>query len=85
MAEARYTRPPVWEPVHAMLGAFPLALLPAALVTDTAHAATAQMQWANFSVWLIAGGVVMGIVPVIAGIADAVARHGGARRRWTGC
>jgi len=60
------------HPVHAMLSAFPLAFFPAALVTDIAYANTANMQWANFSVWLIAGGAAMGIVAALAGIVDAV-------------
>ena len=60
------------HPVHALLGAYPLAFFTAALVTDVTYAETAQMQWANFSVWLIAGGVVMGFVAAVAGIVDAV-------------
>lgn len=39
------------------------------------------MQWANFSVWLIAGGVVMGLVSALAGILDAVANRDRTRRR----
>lgn len=65
--------------IHGMLGAFPLAFFPAALVTDIAYANTAQMQWANFSVWLIVGGIVMGVVAAIAGIVDALVTKG--RRR----
>ncbi len=55
-----------------MLAAFPLTCFVGALVTDIAYARTAQMQWANFSVWLIAAGVVMGVVAALAGIADAL-------------
>ena len=37
------------------------------------------MQWANFSVWMIAGGVIMGVLAAIAGIVDALvtSRHSG--------
>jgi uncharacterized membrane protein len=64
------------HPIHGMLGAYPLALFTGALVTDIAYAETAQMQWANFSVWMIAGGVIMGVLAAIAGIVDAlVSRH----------
>ncbi|QDZ09046.1 DUF2231 domain-containing protein [Sphingomonas panacisoli] len=39
------------------------------------------MQWANFSVWLIAGGVFMAIVAAIAGIVDTMLVGDTARRR----
>ena len=83
MAQARTTHRPRWDAVHAMLGAFPLAFFPAALATDVAYAASAQMQWANFSAWLIAGGVVMGVVSAVAGILDAVASRNRVRRGRT--
>ncbi len=44
--------------VHRILLAFPTALFPAALVTDIAYLRTAEMQWTNFSAWLIVGGLV---------------------------
>lgn len=75
---ARVTRS---HPVHGMLSAYPLALFTAALVSDIAYANTAQMQWANFSVWLIAGGLLMGVLAAIAGIIDAVTHRGIPRRR----
>ena len=68
------------HPIHGMLAAFPLAFFVAAFVTDIAYATTAQMQWANFSVWLIAAGVIMGIVAAIAGIVDAVVTKRRGRR-----
>lgn len=70
------------HPVHGLLSAFPLAFFTAALVTDCAYAATAEMQWANFSVWLIAAGVAMGLLAAIAGLVDALAsRRCGIRTR----
>lgn len=68
------------HPIHGMLAAFPLAFFVAAFATDIAYAISAQMQWANFSVWLIAGGVIMGVVAAIAGIVDAVATKRRGRR-----
>lgn len=41
-----------------MLLAFPLALFFAALLSDIAYFNTFQIQWSNFSSWLIAGGLV---------------------------
>lgn len=43
------------HPLHAILLAFPVALYPAALLTDITYLNTAQIQWTNFSSWLIAG------------------------------
>lgn len=73
------------HPIHGILSAFPLALFVAALVTDITYANTAQIQWANFSVWLIAGGLAGGVLAAIAGIVDALAnrkRSARPRRPW---
>jgi len=40
-------------------------LLVAALATDYAYYATALWQWANFSAWLIAAGLIVMLVAVI--------------------
>ena len=44
------------NPLHAILLAFPVALYPAALLSDITYLNTAEIQWTNFSSWLIAGG-----------------------------
>ncbi|EPE96910.1 DUF2231 domain-containing protein [Rhizobium grahamii] len=41
-----------------------------ALLTDIAYWKTAEMTWANFSAWLLAAGLVMGVIGAIAIIAD---------------
>ena len=46
---------PSINPLHAILLAFPVALYPAALLTDITYYNTAVVQWTNFSSWLIAG------------------------------
>ena len=43
------------NPLHAILLAFPGALYPSALLTDITYLKTAEIQWTNFSSWLIAG------------------------------
>lgn len=68
------------HPIHGMLSAYPLAFFTGALVTDIIYANTAQMQWANFSIWLIAGGLLMGVIAAIAGIGAALANRGQRRR-----
>lgn len=45
------------HPLHAILLAFPIALFTGAVVTDIAYLNTAEIQWSNFSAWMIAGGL----------------------------
>jgi uncharacterized membrane protein len=47
-------------PVQAILLAFPVALFTAAVVSDITYLRTAEIQWSNFSSWLIAGGLFFG-------------------------
>ncbi|HEX5788358.1 MAG TPA: DUF2231 domain-containing protein [Woeseiaceae bacterium] len=53
------------HPLHAVLlaGAVPLFL--GALLSDIAYAATYEIQWSNFASWLIAGGLVPGILALL--------------------
>ena len=48
------------HPLHAILLAFPLPLFLGALLSDFAYRSTFHIQWANFSSWLIAGGLLVG-------------------------
>lgn len=63
---------PTSYPLHVILSAYPIACFTCAFLTDWAYAATYEMQWANFSAWLIAFGLVMGVLTGIAGIVDFV-------------
>lgn len=48
------------HPLHSLLLAFPVALFPAAVLTDIAFLKTSEVQWTNFSAWLISGALVFG-------------------------
>ena len=50
----------VFHNLHAMVLSFPIALFSAALATDISYLNTAEIQWTNFSSWLIAGALVFG-------------------------
>lgn len=54
--------PRLLHPLFVGLGG---ALLIAALFTDYMYFSNSLMQWANFSAWLIAGGLVLALVAVI--------------------
>jgi uncharacterized membrane protein len=53
-----YPRP--IHPLHAILLAFPLPLFLGALLSDLAYWASFHVQWANFSSWLVVGGLLVG-------------------------
>lgn len=45
---------------EGILLSFPIALFTSAVVTDIAYLKTAEVQWTNFSSWLITGALVFG-------------------------
>ncbi|RYM06255.1 DUF2231 domain-containing protein [Sphingobium cupriresistens] len=70
------------HPLHGVLLAWPVALFPAALLSDITYLQTAEIQWTNFSAWLITGALMMGAPVLLWAIVDALrVRHIGARRR----
>ena len=57
-------------PIHAMLVPFPIVCFTGALLTDIAYANTANIQWANFSQWLIAFGTLFAGLAAVFGLID---------------
>jgi uncharacterized membrane protein len=62
----------VVRPLHGLLLAFPIALFTFALFTDIAYLKTAEVQWTNFSAWLIVGALVFGGLAGVFSIASFV-------------
>ena len=58
------------HPLHPLLVPFPIVGFIGALLCDIVYANTADMQWANFAVWLLTAGLVMGSLAVVAGLTD---------------
>ena len=58
------------HPIHPMLIPFPIASLVGALVTDLAFWITANPFWAQASFWLLAAGIVTGLVAAVPGMVD---------------
>jgi uncharacterized membrane protein len=56
--------------IHQMLTPFPVAYFTAALATDLAYWRTAEVMWERFSIWLIAGGLVMSALVALAAVSD---------------
>lgn len=69
------------HPLHAIVLAFPLPLFLGALFSDIAYCMTFQIQWANFSSWLIAGGLLFGAFAVLWALVDLVRSRPGGRGR----
>jgi uncharacterized membrane protein len=67
------------HPLHAIFLAFPLPLFLGALLSDLAYRGSFQVQWLNFSSWLIAGGLLVGAFALLWGLIGMF-RSGTARR-----
>jgi uncharacterized membrane protein len=60
-------------PIHAMLVPFPIVSFTGALLSDITYSNSPQVQWANFSEWLLAVGLIMGVLAAIFGLIDFLA------------
>lgn len=65
--------------VAAFLTPAPVMCFAGALVTDIIYSRSAEMQWANFSAWLLLLGIVSGALTAIVAAFDVI-RAGSARR-----
>jgi len=60
-------------PIHAILVPFPIVCFTGAMLTDITYSNSPQVQWANFSQWLLAVGLIMGVLAAIFGLIDFLA------------
>jgi uncharacterized membrane protein len=58
------------RPLHPFFVGLGGTLLIAALFTDAMYSSNSLMQWANFSTWLIAGGLVLALIAAIVLLID---------------
>ena len=68
---------PLPRPIHPFFVGLGSTLLMAALFTDYMYLSNALMQWANFSAWLITGGLVLALVAVIVLVIEVFAGRTG--------
>lgn len=77
----------VLDPLHALLGAMPVAYFLLAFLIDVTYVKTAYFIWPFFSVWLITAGLVTGGLAVAVGLVEWLMHQRGVRRsglRWHG-
>ena len=64
-----------------MLVPFPMVCFIGAFATDIAYSRSANILWANFSIWLITAGLVMGALAALAGMIDYLGDRAVRRQR----
>ena len=60
------------HPIHPMLVPIPMVCFIGALLTDLTYYGSANIQWSNFSVWLITFGLIGGGLAAVAGMTDYI-------------
>jgi uncharacterized membrane protein len=70
--------------IHAMLIAFPIGLLVTAVIFDVLHLATNAGLWTTISYYMIAAGIIGGLVAAVFGFIDYLAIPGGTRAKGIG-
>jgi uncharacterized membrane protein len=74
-ANSRSTAKPRGRPIHKMLVSFSAAYFTGALVTDLVYWQMPDVMWERFSIWLIAVGLIMAGLAVIAYVIDLLSRR----------
>lgn len=69
-------------PLFRLVFGLAAACFIAALVTDVVYLDVPNMQWSNFSVWLITGGLVVALIAALVGIGELAVTH--PPRGWFG-
>jgi uncharacterized membrane protein len=72
------------HPIHQMLIVFPLGLLATSLFFDIARLSSGNPQWGTISYYLIAVGIIMGLVAAVFGLIDWLSIPGGTRAKRIG-
>ncbi len=72
---------PLLHPLHGLLLAWPVALFPAALLSDITYLNSAEIQWSNFSAWLITCALIGGGLVLLWALIALARAKGPARRQ----
>src|ERR671920_1742944 len=72
------------HPIHPILIPFPLGLLSTSVVFDVVHLLTGNAKWSEISFWMIAVGVIGGLLAAVFGLIDWLAIPTGTRAKAMG-
>jgi uncharacterized membrane protein len=72
------------HPIHPMLIVFPLGLLATAVAFDIVGLAQGDNSWFGISYWMIAAGIIGGLVAAVFGLVDWVGIPSGTRAKTIG-
>ena len=72
------------HPIHTMLIVFPLGLLATAVAFDIVGLVGGETEWFRISFWMIAAGIIGGLVAAVFGLVDLLAIPGGTRAQRIG-
>lgn len=72
------------HPVHPMLIVFPLGLLATAVAFEIVGLASGDAEWFRISFWMIAAGIIGGLLSAIFGLVDWLAIPSGTRAKRIG-
>ena len=72
------------HPIHPMLVVFPLGLLTVAGIFDFIYITTHNGHWADLSYWMIASGIIGGLVAAVFGLIDWLGIPEGTRAKYIG-
>src|SRR4051812_11763369 len=72
------------HPIHPMLIVFPLGLLATAVVFDIVALSTGDTSWFGISFWMIAAGIIGGLLAAVFGLVDWWAIPSGTRAKAIG-
>jgi uncharacterized membrane protein len=72
------------HPVHPILIVFPLGLFTMAAIFDLIHLATRDGHWTDVSYWMIASGIVGGLIAAVFGFIDWLSIPEGTRAKYIG-
>jgi uncharacterized membrane protein len=70
--------------IHPILIVYPLGLLSAAVIFDVIYLLTANPTWTTVSFWMIAAGIIGGLLAAIFGLIDYLAIPSGTRAKRIG-
>jgi uncharacterized membrane protein len=72
------------HPIHPILVPFPLGLLTTSVIFDVVHILTGGARWAEISFWMIAVGVLGGLLAAVFGLIDWLGIPSGTRAKAIG-